>query len=64
MADWVGQLNCKSYCGIKKIEKKQCCGGKILLKPVVKCSTHNFAYSDTNCREQLCGQYERKKDED
>lgn len=63
MADWVGQLNCQNYCGIKKVEKKECCGGKIQLRVVVDCLKHNFAYADTNCREQLCGEYERGQDE-
>lgn len=63
MIDWVGQLDCKNYRGIKKIEKKGCCGGRIRKRVVVECVEHSFAYADTNCRKQLCWEYERKEDE-
>ena len=59
---WIGMEDCRHYRGVKMITGRVCCGGVRTDRVKLGCVVHKNIYAK-DCREQLCGYYEKGESE-
>ena len=60
--EWTGERDCSHYKGVLKTYVRKCCGGKASKRFRVGCEVHKKIFAES-CRKDICGYYERRRDD-